>query len=91
MNVNKDNWYEVTVECDHCHDLYDCEMQLYSQREIAIVKEVMEKLFTHCQNFGADGQQFFKTVHESTFSPDERQRLNENYENDSHPLIEMDE
>lgn len=88
MYVNKDNWYDVTVECDNCHDLHYCEIQLYSKREVAVIKEVLDKLFTRCSNCGAGQQEFSITVYEATFTPDEIQKLNEDNENNS-PLFEI--
>jgi len=72
MNTSEDNWYDITVECDLCHDLHYCEIQLNSKREIALVEEVFQKLFTLCHNCGADGKEFCISVFESTLSPDEK-------------------
>jgi len=72
MNGTKDNWYDVTVECESCHDLHYCEIQLNSKREIILVKEVLEKLFTQCHNCGADGEEFYITVYKSTSTTDEK-------------------
>ena len=76
MNATKDNWYDVTVECVSCHDLHYCEIQLFSNREISLVKEVLEKLFTRCHNCGADDEKFYITVYESTLTPDEKGEYN---------------
>ena len=85
MSENNINWYDVTVECDNCHDLYYCETQLYSKREMSLVKEVLNKLFTRCHNCGADVKEFHITVYESTFTPDEK------LEYDIESIIEIDE
>lgn len=76
MYGNKDNWYDVTVECKNCHDLHYCEIQLDSKREIAVIKEVLDKLFTRCSNCGAGQQEFCVTVHEVTLTPNEKGECN---------------
>jgi len=76
MNASNDNWYDVTVECESCHDLHFCDIQLNSKREIALVKEVLEKLFTRCHNCGADGEEFTITVYETISTPDEEEEYN---------------
>ena len=85
MNANKHNWYEITLECDKCHDLHYCDMQLFSEREIAIVKEVLEKIFTHCDNCHTESIDFHITVYEALLTPDEEQKLRD--ENSDNPLI----
>ena len=75
MSTYKDSWYDVTVECDRCHDMFDCEIQLFSVREIVLVKELVNKLITRCHNCGADRQELFITVSNEHFTADEIRQL----------------
>jgi hypothetical protein len=38
MRTYHDHWFDVTVERDYCNEMFDCEIQLYSDREVALVK-----------------------------------------------------
>jgi hypothetical protein len=78
VSVYKDNRYDVTVECDNCHDLYFCDVQLFSQREIKLIKEVLDKMFTRCHNCGADRKQFAMTVSNEYFTAEEIKQRREN-------------
>jgi hypothetical protein len=80
MSTYKDHWYDVTVECDVCHDMFECEIQLYTAREVALVKRLIKQLFTRCPNCGADGQELFMTVFKTNDTEDEvnQFRLNDN-------------
>lgn len=89
MNIKNNSWFDVTVECNNCHDLYYCEMQLDSQRDIATVNEVLKKLFTRCHNCGADGKEFFITVYEATHTTEETKHLDDKKGNESNPLIDI--
>jgi hypothetical protein len=53
MSTYQDHWYDVTVECDVCHDMFDCEIQLYSLREVDLARALVKQLFTRCHNCGA--------------------------------------
>lgn len=78
MSIYDDNFYDVTVECDNCHDLYFCEVQLYSQREIELIKEVLEKMFTRCHNCGAGSEKFAMTISNEYFTVEEYKQRREN-------------
>lgn len=71
MSIYKDHWYDVTVECVLCHDMFDCEIQLYSKQEVAFVKKLIARLFTRCHNCGADEQDLRMTVSNEYFSAKE--------------------
>ncbi|MDW7755385.1 MAG: hypothetical protein SCH68_09490 [Brevefilum sp.] len=78
MSTYKDCWYDVTVECDICLDMFDCEIQLYSTREVALVKASVRKLFTHCHHCGADGQDLAITVSNEYYTAEEFKQLRDN-------------
>jgi len=84
MSVYEDNKYDITVECKECHDMHDCEVQIFSQREVELVREVVDKLFTWCHNCGANKQELAITVSNEYFNADEiRQRRKKNKNEDN--------
>ena len=78
MSVYEDNWYDVIVECRNCHDLHDDRIQLYSTREVTLVKELLDKLFTRCRNCGAGKEQFHITVSNEYFTGEEIRQMRKN-------------
>lgn len=72
MSIFKDNFYAITIECRVCHDLYDGDIQLRNQREVDLVKELLEKIFSsNCHNCGAENKNFLITVSNEYFTVDE--------------------
>lgn len=78
MSTYQDHWYDVTVECDICHDMYDCEIQLYSARDVALVKALVRKLITRCHHCGAGGGDLAITVSNEYFSAEELNQRRDN-------------
>ena len=78
MSTYQDHWYDVTVECDVCHDMFDCEIQLYSAREVALVKALVRKLITRCHHCGAGVGDLAITVSNEYFTVDEIRQLRDN-------------
>ena len=79
LSVYKHNKYDITVECKKCHDMHDCEVQLFSQREVKLVREVVDKLFTRCHNCGANKQDLAISVSNEYFTAEEiKQRRKKN-------------
>ena len=78
MSTYKDHRYDVTVECDVCHDMFDCEIQLYTAREVALVKALVRKLFTRCHHCGASGQDLAITISNEYFTVEELKQLRNN-------------
>lgn len=78
MSTYKDCWYDVTVECDRCHDMFDCEIQLYSAGEVALDKALVRKLFTRCHHCGAGGQDLAITVSNEYYTAEELKQLRDN-------------
>jgi len=79
MSIYEDNKYEITVECNKCHDMHDCEVQIFSEREVKLVREVVDKLFTRCHNCGANKQELAITVNNEYFTIEEvkqRRKMN---------------
>ncbi len=77
METLKDNNYDVIVECKNCHDLYDCVIQLYSVRELALMKEFVEKMFYTCHRCGPTEGRMVISICNGYFSADEYQMLKE--------------
>jgi hypothetical protein len=75
MSTYQDHWYDVTVECDVCHDMFDCEIQLYSPRDVALVKALVRKLITCCHHCGAGGDDLAITVSNEYFTAEELKQL----------------
>ncbi len=71
MSVYEDNWYDVTIECRYCHDLYDTHMQLFAEREVTLVKELLEKIFNHCHICYSVKEQFAITVSNQYYTHEE--------------------
>lgn len=80
MSIYKDSFYDVTVECQICHDLYSGEIQLHNIREIDLVKELLaDKIFTYCHHCGADSKNFLITVSNEYFTAEEvKKRIESN-------------
>lgn len=78
MSTYADHWYDVTVECDVCHDMFDCEIQLFTAREVALAKVLVKKLIKHCHNCGAGGHELVITVSNEYFTPEELEQLRDN-------------
>lgn len=77
MSTYEDHWYDVSVECDVCHNMYDCEIQLFSTKEVALVKELVTALFTRCHRCGADKEDLFITVSNEYYTSEELRQLRE--------------
>ena len=68
----------MTVECNRCHDMFDCEIQLYSAGEVTLVKELVTTLITRCHHCGAGGQELAITVSNEYFTAEELNQLRDN-------------
>ena len=75
MSVYEDHWYDVTIECDVCHDMFDCEIQLFSANEVALVEELVRALFTRCHRCGAEKEALFSTVSNEYYTAEEMRQL----------------
>lgn len=71
MSVYEDNWYDVTVECRYCHQLYDTRIQLFSEREVALARALLLNIFTHCHNCFSTKEQFSITVSNQYYTAEE--------------------
>ncbi|MBW6466855.1 MAG: hypothetical protein K0B06_10150 [Brevefilum sp.] len=78
MSTYKDHWYDVTVECNVCHDMFDCEIQLYTTREVALVKALVRSLITGCHHCGADDLAITVSNEYNTAEELKQLRVNEN-------------
>lgn len=78
MSFYEDNLFDITVECRNCHDMYDCQIKLNSEREIALINELLANLFTRCHNCGADAKNILMTVSNETFTAEEIKLIREN-------------
>ena len=81
MSTYENHWFDVIVECDRCHDMYDCDIQLYSVREIVLVKELVNLMITRCHNCGAESRELLITVSNEYFTAEEISRLRDRDEN----------
>jgi hypothetical protein len=57
--------------------MFDCEIQLYSAREITLVKALVKNLITRCHHCGAGGQDLAITVSNEYFTAEELNQHND--------------
>jgi hypothetical protein len=57
--------------------MYDCEIQLFSPNEVALVKELVMTLFTHCHRCRAGKEELFMTVSNEYYTSEEMRQLRE--------------
>jgi hypothetical protein len=58
--------------------MFDCEIQLYSAREVALVKALVRKLITRCHHCGAGVGDLAITVSNEYFTAQELKQLRDN-------------
>jgi len=55
--------------------MFDCEIQLFTAREVALVKVLVRKLITRCHHCGAGGGDLAITVSNEYFTAEELKQL----------------
>jgi hypothetical protein len=81
MSTYEDCKHDVTVECENCHDLYDCEIQLYSLRDIVLIKAFVEKMFKFCLKCGPENGRLVTTISNAFYTAEEIKLLNKMNQN----------